>query len=96
MANVVEGSLDATGMRFGIVVAKFNEFVTDKLLSSALSTIKEQGGSDDDVQVAYVPGGFEIPLACKAMAVSKKFDAVIALGAVIRGSTAQFEYICEA
>ena len=88
-----KGSHDATGMRVGIVVAKFNKFVTSKLLSSCLDELTKHGVKADDIEVVRVPGAFEIPLVAKTMAQSGRFNAVICLGAVIRGDTPHFEYI---
>ncbi len=88
-----EGKLIAEGLRFGIVVARFNEFIGGKLLSGALDAIKRHGGSDDNNGVAWVPGAFEIPLVAKRMAHSGKYDAIICLGAVIRGATPHFEMV---
>jgi len=94
MANVIEGKLIVEGLKFGIVVARFNEFITSKLLSGALDALKRHGAKDIDVDVAWVPGAFEIPLAAKKMAESTKYHAVICLGAVIRGSTSHYDYVC--
>jgi len=94
MANVIEGKLLAEGLKFGIVVSRFNEFITSKLLSGALDALKRHGAKDIDVDVAWVPGAFEIPLAAKKMAESTKYHAVICLGAVIRGSTSHYDYVC--
>ncbi|MCI1309449.1 MAG: 6,7-dimethyl-8-ribityllumazine synthase [Lachnospiraceae bacterium] len=80
--------------RIGIVVARFNEFVTSKLLSGAMDGLIRHGVSDDDVTVAWVPGAFEIPLIASKMAKSGNYDAVICLGAVIRGATGHYEYVC--
>ena len=88
-----EGKLIAEGLRFGIVVARFNEFIGGKLLSGALDAINRHGGSDDNNSVAWVPGAFEIPLVAKRMAHSGKFDAIICLGAVIRGATPHFDMV---
>ena len=88
-----EGSLSAKGLRFGIVVSRFNEFFTSKLLAGAIDRIKRSGASEKDIEVMWVPGSFEIPLACQVMAESKRFDAVIALGAVIRGATPHFDFV---
>jgi len=88
-----KGSHDATGLRFGIVVAKFNRFVTSKLLSSCVAGLAEHGVEADDIEVVRVPGAFEIPLAARTMARTNRFDAVICLGAVIRGDTPHFDYI---
>lgn len=89
-----KGSHDATGMRFGLVVAKFNKFVTSKLLSSCLDRLTKHGVKEQDIEVVRVPGAFELPLVAKTLAKSGRFDAVICLGAVIRGDTPHFEYIC--
>src|SRR6478736_4979031 len=88
-----KGSHDATGLRFGIVVAKFNKFVTSKLLSSCVEGLAKHGVKADDIEVVRVPGAFELPLVARTMARSKQFNAVICLGAVIRGDTPHFDYI---
>ena len=88
-----KGSHDATGLRFGIVVAKFNKFVTGKLLSSCIEGLTKHGVKADDIEVVRVPGAFEIPLVARTMARSCRFNAVICLGAVIRGDTPHFDYI---
>jgi len=87
-------SHDATGLRFGIVVAAFNKLVTSKLLSSCVEWLRQQGVKADDIEVVRVPGAFEIPLVARTMAKSSRFNAVICLGAVIRGDTPHFDYIC--
>ena len=84
----------AEGVKIGIVVARFNEFITSKLLGGAMDGLVRHGMNEDDVDVAWVPGAFEIPLIAKKMAKSGKYDAVIALGAVIRGSTSHYDYVC--
>ncbi len=89
----LEGSLDGAGLRVCVVVARWNEFVTRKLLEGAVITLRERGLAENDVTVAWVPGAFEVPTAAKWAAVSGRFDAVICLGAVIRGETAHFEYV---
>jgi 6,7-dimethyl-8-ribityllumazine synthase len=94
MANILEGNLTAEGLKFGIVVARFNEFITSKLLSGAIDTLHRHGANDEAVDVAWVPGAFEIPLVAKKMAETKKYDAIICLGAVIRGSTSHYDYVC--
>ncbi len=94
MANIIEGNLTAEGLKFGVVVARFNDFITSKLLGGALDCLHRHGAADDLVDVAWVPGAYEIPLAAKKMAESKKYDAVICLGAVIRGSTSHYDYVC--
>ncbi|TAK26309.1 MAG: 6,7-dimethyl-8-ribityllumazine synthase [Chloroflexota bacterium] len=88
-----QGKIDGTGLRIAIVVARFNEFVTKELLGGARSALERQGVAEKDVDVAWVPGSFEIPLVARAMAASKKYDAVICLGAVIRGATAHFDHV---
>jgi len=94
MIRTYEGQFAAEGLRVGIVAARFNEFITSKLLSGALDALKRHGASDENLAIVWVPGAFEIPLAAQKLAASKQFDAVICLGAVIRGSTPHFEYVC--
>ncbi len=94
MANVYEGKLDAENLKFGIVAARFNEFITSKLLSGALDMLVRHGANENDIDVAWVPGAFEIPLIAKKMAESGKYDAVICVGAVIRGATSHYDYVC--
>ncbi|MBP2635634.1 MAG: ribH [Firmicutes bacterium] len=89
-----EGNLVAEGLKFGIIIARFNEFITSKLLGGAIDALKRHGAIAEDVEIAWVPGAFEIPLAAKKMAASKKYDAVICLGTVIRGSTSHYDYVC--
>ena len=96
MATVIEGKLDARGMKLGIVVSRYNHFITEKLLAGALDGVKSHGGEESDVTVVRVPGAFEIPLVAERMAGSGKFDAIICLGAVIRGDTPHFEYVSDA
>lgn len=91
--KVYEGNLVAQGLKFGIVVGRFNEFIGSKLLSGALDGLKRHGVNDDEIEILWAPGAFEIPLAAKKMAKSNKYDAVICLGAVIKGSTPHFEYV---
>lgn len=93
MGKVFEGHLSAAGLRFGIVVSRFNEFITGKLLGGAEDAIRRHGGDLEQVDVAWVPGAFEIPLVARRMAESGRYDAVICLGAVIRGSTPHFDYV---
>ncbi len=92
--HVIEGNLTAENMRFGIVVARFNEFITSKLLNGAIDALVRHGAAEDAIDVAWVPGAFEIPMIAKRMAESKKYEAVICLGAVIRGSTTHYDYVC--
>lgn len=93
MMKTYEGKLLAQGLRFGVVVGRFNEFIGSKLLSGALDALQRHGALEDDIQVAWVPGAYEIPLAAQKMAASGKYDAVITLGAIIRGSTPHFDYV---
>ena len=92
--KTLEGKLVAKGMRVGIVAARFNEFITSKLLSGALDGLVRHDVREEDIHVAWVPGAFEIPLIASKMAKSGKYDAVICLGAVIRGSTSHYDYVC--
>ncbi|MDD4600590.1 6,7-dimethyl-8-ribityllumazine synthase [bioreactor metagenome] len=94
MAKTFEGQLIAEGLKFGVVIARFNEFITNKLLGGTLDALKRHGANDDDIDIAWVPGAFEIPLVAQKMAFSKKYDAVICLGTVIRGSTSHYDYVC--
>ncbi len=93
MANMIEGNLKADGKKFAIIVARFNSFISDKLLEGALDTLVRSGALDEDIDVARVPGAFEIPLIAKKMAGSQKYDAVICLGVVIRGATPHFDVV---
>ncbi|MGE5628054.1 MAG: 6,7-dimethyl-8-ribityllumazine synthase [Solirubrobacterales bacterium] len=88
-----EGKLVSEGAKYGIIVGRFNEFIGGKLLSGALDGLKRHGAAESDIEIAWVPGAFEIPLAAKKMAKSKKYDAVICLGAVIKGSTPHFDFV---
>ena len=92
--KVLEGKLVAEGIKVGIVAARFNEFIVSKLVSGALDGLKRHGVSEEDISIAWVPGAFEIPLVAKKMAESPKYDVVICLGAVIKGSTPHFDYVC--
>lgn len=93
MAKVHEGQLTAEGKRLGVVVARFNEFISSKLISGAEDCFLRHGGKEDDLEVFWVPGAFEIPFTAKRIAASGKFDAVVCVGAVIRGGTPHFDYI---
>jgi len=93
MANVVEGKLIAKGKRFGIIVSRFNEFISNKLLGGALDALKRHGVTDDEITIVWAPGSFEIPVITRKMADSGKYDAIITLGAVIRGATPHFDYV---
>ena len=92
--RVLEGKVVAQGIRVGIVAARFNEFITSKLVGGALDGLKRHDVKEEDIDVAWVPGAFEIPLIASKMAKSKKYDAVICLGAVIRGATSHYDYVC--
>ncbi|TRM11596.1 6,7-dimethyl-8-ribityllumazine synthase [Lentibacillus cibarius] len=94
MGKIVEGSLVGTDLKIGVVVARFNEFITGKLLEGALGTLKQHGVKEDNVDVVWVPGAFEIPVIARKMAAKDDYDAVITLGAVIRGATPHFDYVC--
>ena len=93
MTKLYEGALIGTGLKIGIVVSRFNEFITSKLLSGAIDTLERHGVNNDDIEIAWVPGSFEIPIAADKMSSSGKYDAVICLGALIRGATPHFDYI---
>lgn len=94
MANIIEGYISGKGLKFGIVAARFNEFIVSKLVGGALDTLHRHETADSDIDVAWVPGAFEIPIVAKKMAESGKYDAVLCLGAVIRGSTTHYDYVC--
>ena len=94
MPTHIHGEQNASGLKFAIVVSRFNELVSEQLLSSCLETLNKQGASDSDITIVHVPGAFEIPLIAQRLARSKKHDAIICLGAVIRGDTPHFDYIC--
>lgn len=93
MGKTIKANLLAKGMRFGIVVSRFNEFLSSKLLEGSVDTLMRQGADERSIDVAWTPGSFEIPYIAKRMAKSKKYDAVICLGAILRGSTPHFDYI---
>ena len=90
----IEGMIVANGAKIGIVAARFNEFIVSKLVSGALDGLKRHDVKDEDIDIAWVPGAFEIPLIADKMAKSKKYDAVICLGTVIRGATSHYDYVC--
>lgn len=94
MAKTFEAQLIGTGLKIGIVVGRFNEFLTAKLLSGAMDGLKRHGVSEDDIDIAWVPGAFEVPFITKKMAETKKYDAIIGLGTVIRGATSHYDYVC--
>jgi len=93
---MIEGKLDARGIKIGIIVSRFNNFITEKLLEGAVDGLKSHGGNEDDITVVRVPGAFEIPLVADKMASSGSYDALVCLGAVIRGDTPHFEYVSDA
>ena len=93
MPNEIKGDMNGQGLHIGIVVARFNEIITRKLLDSALETLIRHGVRDEDISVSWVPGSFEIPLIAKSLALSKTFTSIICLGAVIKKETAHFEYV---
>lgn len=92
--NIYEGKLLASGKKFVIVASRFNEFITSKLIGGAVDCLKRHEAEDANIELVWVPGAFEIPLACKKLASSGKYDAIIALGAVIRGATSHYDYVC--
>ncbi|MFD1850426.1 6,7-dimethyl-8-ribityllumazine synthase [Oceanobacillus bengalensis] len=94
MGNIFEGNLVGTDLKVGIVVARFNEFITNKLLDGAIDSLKRHGVAEENIDVAWVPGAFELSLIAGKLAAMEKYDAVIALGTVIRGSTPHFDFVC--
>ena len=90
----IQGELSASGLRFGITVSRFNSFITDRLLSAAVDALERSGARSGDVDVVPVPGSFELPLTAKKMAQTGKYDALIAIGCVLRGETAHYDYVC--
>lgn len=94
MANIIEGNITAKGLRFAIVASRFNEFITSKLLEGALDMLRRHGAPENAVDVVWVPGAFEIPLVAKKLADCGRYDAVICVGAVIRGATSHYDYVC--
>ena len=93
MPKVLEGQLDAKGRTFGIVVSRFNDLVTTRLLDGALDCIKRHGGDDDNIEVAWVPGAFELPIAAQKLAATGRLDVVMCLGAIVRSDTPHFDYV---
>lgn len=91
--NIIEGGLTVRGARFGLVAGRFNSFVVDSLVAGAIDALKRHGANDKDIELVKVPGAFEMPLVAARMAAKKEYDAIIALGAVIRGGTPHFEYV---
>jgi 6,7-dimethyl-8-ribityllumazine synthase len=93
MAKIIQGELSGKGLKFGIVAARFNDFITSRLVEGALDGLQRHGVAENDIEIVKVPGSYEIPLAAKMLARTKKYNAVICLGAVIRGATPHFEYV---
>lgn len=93
MGKTIKGSLLAQGKRFGIVVSRFNEFISSKMLEGSIDTLIRHGANEDSIDIAWTPGSFEIPYVTKRMAVSNKYDAVICLGVILRGATSHFDYV---
>ena len=93
MARIIQGTLDASGSRFAIVISRFNSFISDRLLSGALDALERHGASPDAITIVWVPGSFEIPPIARKLALSKKYDGVICLGALLRGETPHFDYL---
>jgi len=90
----IDGGLSAAGLRFGIVVSRFNSFITERLLEAALDALQRAGATDQDVDVVHVPGSFELPLAAKKLAAAGRHNALIAIGCILRGETAHYDYVC--
>ncbi len=94
MPKIIEANLAAEGKKFGIIVSRFNDFITDRLVGGAIDALTRSGATDKDIEIVKVPGAFEIPLVAKKMAQGKRYHAVICLGAVIRGATTHYDYVC--
>ena len=92
--NKIDGNLNAAGLRLGIVVSRFNSFITERLLQAALDALERSGAKSGDVDVVHVPGSFELPLTAKKMAGTGRYDALIAIGCILRGETAHYDYVC--
>jgi 6,7-dimethyl-8-ribityllumazine synthase len=92
--NKIDGELSANGLRFGIVVSRFNSFITERLLAASLDALERAGAASKDVDVMHVPGAFELPLAAKKLANTGQYDALIAIGCVLRGATSHYDYVC--
>jgi len=90
----IQGELNAEGLRFGIVVSRFNSFITERLLAAAVDALERAGAASKDVDVVHVPGSFELPLAAKKLAATGKYDGLIAIGCILRGETAHYDYVC--
>jgi 6,7-dimethyl-8-ribityllumazine synthase len=93
MAITIQGKLEAKGSRFALVISRFNSFISDRLLSGAIDALERNGAASDDISIVWVPGSFEIPPIAKKLALSKKYDAVICLGVLLRGETPHFDYL---
>ena len=93
MPEVTEGNLDASGLKFAVLCARFNHFITERLLAGAMDALKRSGASPEDIEIVKVPGSWELPLAAKTLAATKRLDAIVALGAVIRGETPHFDHV---
>jgi 6,7-dimethyl-8-ribityllumazine synthase len=93
MSPVTQGNLDASGLKFAVLCARFNSFITERLLAGALDALKRSGAAEEDIEILKVPGSWELPLAAKTVAEQKKHDAIVALGAVIRGDTPHFDHV---
>lgn len=94
MPNIIEAKLQAEGKKFGIIVSRFNDFITDRLTGGSIDALVRNGAADEDIDIIKVPGAFEIPMVAKKLAAAKKYDAIICLGAVIRGATTHYDYVC--
>jgi 6,7-dimethyl-8-ribityllumazine synthase len=94
MPNIIEAGLVAKGKRFGIIASRFNDFITDRLVGGAIDALTRSGAKDADIDLVKVPGAFEIPMVAQCMAETKKYHAIVCLGAVIRGATPHFDYVC--
>ena len=90
----IEGGLSAAGLRFGVIASRFNDFITDRLLQGAMDVLARAGATSKDVDVVRVPGSFELPLAAKKLAQTNRYDAIIAIGCILRGETAHYDYVC--
>jgi 6,7-dimethyl-8-ribityllumazine synthase len=92
--NKIDGQLSAAGFRFGIIVSRFNSFITERLLAAATDALQRSGAASNDVDVVHVPGAFELPLAAKKLAATGRYDALIAIGCILRGETSHYDYVC--
>ena len=92
-SKIIQGALDASGLKFAVVVSRFNEFITERLLTGALDALAKQGSDFADIDIVKVPGAWELPLAVKTLARTERYDAIVALGAVVRGDTPHFDYV---